>query len=69
MGTPAVDKRHAVLDAGSRARDIRGLIREVLDWLDKYLGPVKWFLCRDRLLAVTCECYAIIKSNYGQVGR
>jgi hypothetical protein len=41
----------------------------VLDWLDKYLGPVKWFLCRDRLLAVTCECYAIIKSNYGQVGR
>ena len=24
---------------------------------------------RERLLAVTCECYAIIKSNYDQVGR
>jgi dienelactone hydrolase len=36
MGTPAADKRHAVLEGGHAP-----FIREVLDWLDKYLGPVK----------------------------
>jgi eukaryotic-like serine/threonine-protein kinase len=41
MATPAADKRHAVLEGGHAPADIRGLIREVLDWLDKYLGPVK----------------------------
>ena len=24
---------------------------------------------RDRLLDVSCDCYAVIKSNYAQVGR
>jgi eukaryotic-like serine/threonine-protein kinase len=41
MGTPVADKRHAVLEGGHAPADIRGLIREVLDWLDKYLGTVK----------------------------
>jgi eukaryotic-like serine/threonine-protein kinase len=41
MGTPVAHKRHAVLEGGHAPADIRGLIREVLDWLDKYIGPVK----------------------------
>jgi eukaryotic-like serine/threonine-protein kinase len=41
MGTPPEQKRHAVLEGGHAPADIRGLIREVLDWLDKYLGPVR----------------------------
>jgi dienelactone hydrolase len=40
MGAPPEQKRHAVLEGGHAPADIRGLIREVLDWLDKYLGPV-----------------------------
>jgi formylglycine-generating enzyme required for sulfatase activity/tRNA A-37 threonylcarbamoyl transferase component Bud32/dienelactone hydrolase len=40
LGAPAKDKRHAVYEAGHvPPNDI--LIREVLDWLDRYLGPVK----------------------------
>jgi pimeloyl-ACP methyl ester carboxylesterase len=39
LGTPAKDKRHAVFDAGHLpARD--DIIKETLDWLDRYLGPV-----------------------------
>ncbi len=40
LGTPAQDKRHVVFEAGHvPPSDL--LIREVLDWLDHYLGPVK----------------------------
>ena len=28
-------------DAGHIPADLRDIIREILDWLDKYLGPVK----------------------------
>jgi dienelactone hydrolase len=39
LGTPAKDKRHAVFDTGHiPARD--DIIKETLDWLDRYLGPV-----------------------------
>jgi len=39
LGTPAKDKRHAVFDAGHLpARN--DIIKETLDWLDRYLGPV-----------------------------
>jgi dienelactone hydrolase len=39
VGTPAKDKRHAVFNAGHiPARD--DIIKETLDWLDRYLGPV-----------------------------
>jgi hypothetical protein len=40
LGTPSADKRLALLQGGhipDRAEDV---IREVLDWLDRYLGPV-----------------------------
>jgi hypothetical protein len=40
LGTPARDKRHALFDAG-HLPDRNDIIRETLDWLDKYLGPVK----------------------------
>lgn len=42
LGTPAKDKRHVVYDGGHIALFNRpDLIKEVLDWLDRYLGPVK----------------------------
>jgi cephalosporin-C deacetylase-like acetyl esterase len=40
LGTPAKDKRHVVFDTGHvPPSDL--LIKEVLDWLDRYPGPVK----------------------------
>jgi hypothetical protein len=40
LGTPVKDKRHVVFEAGHvPPNDL--LIREVLDWLDRYLGPVR----------------------------
>ena len=40
LGTPEKDKRHAVFDGGhSPAHD--QIIKEVLEWLDRYQGPVK----------------------------
>jgi serine/threonine protein kinase/formylglycine-generating enzyme required for sulfatase activity/dienelactone hydrolase len=41
LGTPAVHKKHVVYEDGHAAFFGREGIREVLDWLDKYLGPVK----------------------------
>jgi eukaryotic-like serine/threonine-protein kinase len=39
LGTPAKDKRHTVFESGHvPPNDL--LIKEVLDWLDSYLGPV-----------------------------
>jgi len=40
LGAPAEDKRHALLEGGHLPPDRRAIIREVLDWLDRYLGPV-----------------------------
>jgi len=40
LGTPDKDKRHAVFDSGHMPRHEQ-LIKEVLDWLDRYQGPVK----------------------------
>jgi predicted Ser/Thr protein kinase len=40
IGTPREHKRHVMLDGGHIPNDFRGLIREVLDWLDKY-QPVR----------------------------
>jgi len=40
LGTPAQNKRHVVFEAGhTTPTDL--LIKEVLDWLDHYLGPAK----------------------------
>jgi pimeloyl-ACP methyl ester carboxylesterase len=39
LGTAPADKRHAVLDGGHLPR-LQDTVREVLDWLDRHLGPV-----------------------------
>jgi len=41
LGTPAADKRHVLFDAGHFTFPHSQLAREVNDWFDKYLGPVK----------------------------
>jgi hypothetical protein len=40
LGAPEADKRHAVLEGGHLPPDRRAIMREILDWLDRYLGPV-----------------------------
>jgi hypothetical protein len=41
LGAPAEQKRLARLAGGHIPSDRRDIIREVLDWLDRYLGPVQ----------------------------
>jgi formylglycine-generating enzyme required for sulfatase activity/dienelactone hydrolase/predicted Ser/Thr protein kinase len=42
LGTPNEHKRHVVFDTGHTCWGHRNeMIREVLDWLDRYLGPVE----------------------------
>ena len=40
-GAPEKDKRLVLYEAGHIPADLHDVIREILDWLDKYLGPVK----------------------------
>jgi hypothetical protein len=41
LGSPAADKRHVVLDTPHDVTERRPeLVKEVLSWLDKYLGRV-----------------------------
>lgn len=40
LGTPAADKRHVVVEGGHvPPRNL--VVKEALDWLDRYLGPVR----------------------------
>jgi eukaryotic-like serine/threonine-protein kinase len=39
LGTPNADKRHVVFDSG-HVVPLQPAVREILDWLDRYLGPV-----------------------------
>jgi dienelactone hydrolase len=41
LGTPGKDKKHVIYEGGHGAFPRPGAIRECLDWLDKYLGPVR----------------------------
>jgi dienelactone hydrolase len=42
LGTPSAQKRHVVLEASHDVAILRqDMMRETLDWLDRYLGPVK----------------------------
>lgn len=41
LGTPATDKKHAVFEGGHIPANQQAPIKEMLDWLDKYLGPVR----------------------------
>jgi dienelactone hydrolase len=40
LGTPESDKRHVIYETG-HAVPRKEFIRETLDWLDRYLGPVR----------------------------
>ncbi len=40
LGTPSEHKRHVVFDAGHFGWPLGEFVRENLDWLDRYLGPV-----------------------------
>jgi serine/threonine protein kinase/cephalosporin-C deacetylase-like acetyl esterase len=40
LGAPARDKRHVQLESG-HIPPLQDIMREVLDWLDRYLGPVE----------------------------
>jgi pimeloyl-ACP methyl ester carboxylesterase len=40
LGTPAEDKRHVLFNGGHVPQGT-GIVRETLDWLDRYLGPVR----------------------------
>jgi hypothetical protein len=41
FGTPSGQKRQVIFDAGHMSFPRSEMIREVLDWLDRYLGPVR----------------------------
>jgi len=41
LGTPGIDKKHVIYEGGHGAFPRPNAVRECLDWLDKYLGPVK----------------------------
>ncbi|MEP7132178.1 MAG: protein kinase [Acidobacteriota bacterium] len=40
LGTPEKEKRHLVHDGGHIPTEMQPIIKEILDWLDKYQGPV-----------------------------
>ena len=41
LATPAKDKRHVVFESGHAGYPMHDLMKEILDWLDRYLGPVR----------------------------
>ena len=41
LGTPAENKRHMIFEGAGHVPPRIELIREILDWLDRYLGPVR----------------------------
>ena len=43
LGTPEADRRHQVYDAGHNlmTRHLNQVVADVLDWLDRYMGPVR----------------------------
>ena len=41
LGTPAKDKRHVLFESGHAGSPTHDLMKEILDWLDRYLGPVR----------------------------
>jgi len=41
LGTPEKDKKHIIFEGGHAPLKIQSLIKDILDWLDRYLGPVK----------------------------
>ena len=40
LGVAPEHKRHALFDGGHAPSQLQDVIREILDWFDRYLGPV-----------------------------
>jgi len=40
LGTPEDQKRHALFEGGHLPVHVNDVIREILDWFDRYLGTV-----------------------------
>jgi hypothetical protein len=40
LGTREKDKRRIVYESGHGGAPYREIVRETLDWMDRYLGPV-----------------------------
>lgn len=40
LGAPEKDKRHVLFESGHVPPRMQDVVREILDWYDKYLGPV-----------------------------
>jgi eukaryotic-like serine/threonine-protein kinase len=40
LGSDAADKRHVVFEGGHIPPRPNDIFKEILDWLDRYLGPV-----------------------------
>jgi hypothetical protein len=40
LGPPAEHKHHALVEGGHMPVRIHDYIKEILDWFDRYLGPV-----------------------------
>jgi predicted esterase len=41
LASPAKDKRHVLFESGHAGHPMHELMKEILDWLDRYLGPVR----------------------------
>ena len=41
LGTPPEHKRHVLLEGGHLPYDVNTMMREILEWYDQYLGPVR----------------------------
>ncbi len=41
LGTPEKDKKHIIFEGGHSPLRVQVLIKDILDWLDRYLGPVQ----------------------------
>jgi dienelactone hydrolase len=41
LASPQKDKRHVLFESGHAGYPMQDLMKEVLDWLDRYLGPVR----------------------------
>jgi serine/threonine protein kinase len=41
VGDPERKKRHIIFEGGHAPLRVQVLIKDILDWLDRYLGPVK----------------------------
>lgn len=39
LGVPLAEKRHQIFESGHVPTEWQEVMKEVLDWLDRYLGP------------------------------